>query len=202
MQDKPIIILDVDGVLVSWQSGLPFFCAANNLCTKPALDMLISEEFKAPSEIFGVNSDLALKLMVRYNESKYIRYLSAYPDAIEFIKNNKHKYDFIACTALSSSDQSIMNRLFNLNTMFPNAFIDVRSCNFGESKTDMFKDIKKVYDKRIVAFVDDLCSNIDDCYNVYGDDIRYYQIQRSKHFKRPISDKSHWVLSSLDLVAP
>lgn len=174
---KPVIITDIDGVAIKWQSGLPYFCAKNGLNTDGALASNMSENYISPAEIFGVNSSIASKLMYQYNTSKFIRYLQPYQDALEFINKHKEDYNFVAITALAADDHAIMNRLFNLNSLFPGAFVDVMSCNFGESKTKLFERAKSKYSD-IVCFIDDLAHNLEDAHQVFGDTVPLYHLKR------------------------
>lgn len=175
---KKVILIDVDGVLVKWQSGLPYFNSDHNLPLDACLNMQIEENFIGPSEIFGLNIEIASKLMHKYNNSKYIRYLSGYPDALEFINKNKHKYDFVALTALSSDENAILNRLYNLNSLFPGAFVDVMSCDYMVSKQNMFINAKIKYGDNVVCFIDDLAKNLSDCYAIFDNKIAYYHMIR------------------------
>lgn len=160
---KPIILIDVDGVLVQWQAHLPFFNAQHNLPLQRAIDCTQSEDYVEPSELFGVNAELASKFVDLYNRSEFIRHLPAHADAIRFINRYKREYDFIAVTALADCDKAIMNRVFNLNSLFPGAFVDVLSVNFGEPKHRLFLNAFKAHGHRVEAFIDDLAHNLDDC---------------------------------------
>lgn len=181
---KPIILVDVDGCIVKWQSGLPYFNSDHNLPMTAAIKMQYNEDFISPEEIFGLNTEIANKLMHKYNTSKYIRYLAGYPDAVEMINKHKEQFDFIAVTALSSDETATLNRLYNLNSLFPGAFIDVLSCDFRESKTEKLRQIKARFgDRRIECFIDDLGNNIRDAYKVFGEDINYFHIIRGDRTK-------------------
>lgn len=175
---KPVILADIDGCLIQWQSGLPYFLAKHSLSTEVALKSMQDEAFVSPSELFGLNPEIAIKLLKEYNNSKFIRYLSAYRDALNWVNRAKHHYDFVAVTALSEKPEAILNRLSNLNALFPDAFIDVMACGFGESKTKMFEAAVSKYGTRIEAFIDDLAINIDDAAKVLPKGITYYHMIR------------------------
>lgn len=166
MSNKPVIPIDVDGVLVQWQSNLPFFAAEHNIPTDRILEMVVDEKFRSMSEIFGCDHELADRLMRQYNSSKWIRGLKAYDDALVVINRLKAKYDFVAITAIGKSADSCLNRMANLNILFPSAFIDIMTVDIGESKVARYLEAKKKYGTRMVCFVDDLAGNLEEFHDV------------------------------------
>ncbi|QPI18041.1 hypothetical protein POP12_249 [Pectobacterium phage POP12] len=163
---KKIILTDIDGIAVKWQSGLPFFLSKHNMPTDVALQMVTDEKFRDMTEIFGCNENLASILMNEYNNSSFIRYLSPYSDALTVINRMKYDYDFVAVTALGTTPTASLNRIANLNTLFPSAFKEVMVVGHGESKTHRYLEAKQKYGNRLVCFVDDLAVNLNDCHNV------------------------------------
>lgn len=179
---KPVILIDVDGVLIQWQSNLPFFAAEHNIPTDRILNMVVDEKFRSMSELFGCDAELANKLMLKYNSSKWIRGLKAYDDALIAINRMKQKYDFVAITALGKSADCCLNRIANLNILFPSAFIDVMTVDFNESKIPRYLDAKMKYKDRIVCFIDDLAKNLEDCRSVIPD-IKLFHMLRGPRDK-------------------
>ena len=165
-KEKPVILTDVDGVAIKWQSGLPFFLSKHNMPTDVTLNMVTDEKFRCMTDIFGCNEQLAQILMEEYNNSSFIRYLSAYDDALQVINRLKVTYDFVAVTALGTTPTASLNRIANLNTLFPSAFKEVMVVNHNESKTHRYLDAKAKYGDRLVCFIDDLATNLNDCHNV------------------------------------
>lgn len=171
MSNKPIISTDVDGVLVKWQSGLPYFAQKYNLPVHHILEMIIDDQFVAPKDLFGVDEEFAQQLMVKYNCSDFIRYLAAYDDALKVVNALKDKYDFVAVTALGTSVDAKLNRQFNLNALFPGAFLETFICDHAEPKTKLFEKIKEKYGDRVVAYIDDLPHHVDSAYEVFGGEV-------------------------------
>ncbi|WJJ59183.1 hypothetical protein VPA32_orf218 [Klebsiella phage vB_KpnM_VPA32] len=171
MSNKPIITTDVDGVLVKWQSGLPYFAQKYNLPVHHILEMIIDDQFVAPKDLFGVDEEFAQQLMVKYNCSDFIRYLAAYDDALKVVNALKDKYDFVAVTALGTSVDAKLNRQFNLNALFPGAFLETFICDHSEPKTKLFEKIKEKYGDRVVAYIDDLPHHVDSAYEVFGGEV-------------------------------
>lgn len=163
--EKPIILTDVDGVLVQWTSGLPYFAQKNGIRTDEILKTLVDERFRTGEELFGVNGRIANILMREYNNSDFIKYLAGYVDAIDVVNRLKDQYDFIAITALGDSNQALLNRCCNLNTLFPGAFKDILCVDIGETKMPHYISVKQKYKNRLVCFVDDLVSNLQDCHD-------------------------------------
>lgn len=170
---RPTAVIDIDGVCVSWQSGLPYYMAKHAIPTNKALECILTEEFMSPEQLFQLDPVIAKMYVEDYNKSNFIKYLSGYKDAIEMINQMKEHWDFVAATALGTDKQTVMNRMFNLNALFPGAFKDIFVCNFGESKDDMLTRVKDKYDN-IIMFIDDLGANIESASRVMPDVPRYH----------------------------
>ncbi|WJZ28100.1 hypothetical protein NCTGTJJY_CDS0221 [Serratia phage 92A1] len=166
---RKVLATDVDGILVKWQSGLPYFLAKYNIPTKAVLDIMVNDRFMDPEELFGCNEKLAKTLMKEYNNSDFIKYLAPYTDAIKMVNKLKEDYDLVAITALGTTDEAQLNRMFNLNALFPGAFKDVLCVNYGESKIPHYLDIKIKYADRLVCFIDDLAHNLEDAHAVMSE---------------------------------
>lgn len=164
--ERKVILTDIDGIAIKWQSGLPFFAAKHNMPTDMILDMMVDDKFRKMSDIFGCSEEFAEQLMIEYNNSSFIRYLQGYDDAMVVINRLKREYDFVAITALGNTATATLNRIANLNTLFPSAFKDVMVVNHNETKTQRYLEAKRKYKDRIICFVDDLAVNLDDAHNV------------------------------------
>lgn len=166
MNEKPVILTDVDGILVQWASGLPYFAQKHGINTDNILRNLVDEKFRDGMEMFGFNDRISNILMNEYNNSDFIKYLAGYKDAIDVVNRLKERYNFIAITALGTTNEALLNRCCNLNTLFPGAFRDIMCVNYGESKLPHYLSVKKKYGSRLVCFIDDLASNLEDCHDV------------------------------------
>ena len=208
MQSKPVIPIDIDGVAIQWQSNLPFFAAEHNIPTDRILEMVVDEQFRSMSEIFGCDDELANKLMRQYNSSKWIRGLKPYDDALVVINRLKHKYDFVAITAIGKSAECCLNRIANLNILFPSAFIDVMTVDIGESKVNRYLEAKKKYGERMVCFVDDLAENLEEFHGVMSTLPMIHMVRgprdipTCKHFKATSMYDVENLLSSLESERP
>lgn len=156
---KPVILTDIDGVCLSWQSGLPYFAQKYNLPLEHILKMIQDEKFVTPGKLFNCDEELGAQLIEKYNCSDFIRYLSPYADALRVINNLKEQYDFVAVTALGDSIDARLNRQFNLNALFPGAFKEVMMCGHTASKEELFQKAKTKYN--VVCYIDDLAHHCD-----------------------------------------
>ena len=165
---KPVIVTDVDGIVLRWASGLPFFLAEYNRDTKAAIECNICDDFKTASELFGYDEETSKKLLVQYNNSKFIKYLQPYTDALNVINELSKDFDFVAITALGTNDTAMLNRIFNLNAFFGGGtFKEVRCVDYNESKINEYLYVKKKYGNDAICFVDDLAKNLEDCHDVF-----------------------------------
>ncbi|QOI66412.1 hypothetical protein [Erwinia phage FBB1] len=185
MSNKPVIVTDIDGVAIIWQSGLPFFAQKYNLDVENILKIIIEDDFTPPEQIFNTDSKTARQLMEKYNCSDFIRYLAAFPDAIRYINKLKEKYDFVAVTALGESIDSMLNRKFNLNSLFPGAFKDIFVCDFKESKSRLFEDVQNKYNDRIVCYIDDLGHHVESAYEIFNTGIPMFWMPRNAKVSAP-----------------
>lgn len=165
---KPVIVTDVDGIVLRWASGLPFFLAEYNRDTKAAIECNIDDNFRTASELFGYDEETSKKLLVQYNNSKFIKYLQPYTDALNVINELSKDFDFVAITALGTNDTAMLNRIFNLNAFFGGGtFKEVRCVDYNESKINEYLYVKKKYGNDAICFVDDLAKNLEDCHDVF-----------------------------------
>lgn len=182
VKQKKIIITDVDGILVKWQSGLAYFAQKYQLPVENILKLMVADKFIPPAEIFDCDEEFAIRLLMKYNNSDFIRYLAPYSDALKVVNEVKVEYDFVAVTALGNSVDAHLNRQFNLNALFPGAFKDIMVCDYNESKDALLQKARDKYGSKIIAFVDDLGGHIDSAVNVLGDlpDFNAYWLPRGE----------------------
>lgn len=136
---KPIILCDVDGVVLDWLSKLPEYLVKRGLNPEGAIRALSHGEFVSHSEITGLPEAEAFKLVLDYNESEYIRYLTPYKDALGVVNLLKSEFDFIAVTAIGREGKSTEYRMQNLDFWYPNAFKKIHVVDIYESKESILK---------------------------------------------------------------
>ncbi|AAQ17916.1 gp30.2 conserved hypothetical protein [Aeromonas phage Aeh1] len=181
---KKIIVTDVDGVLLSWASNLPFFCAEYNIPTDVVIDLIIDERFRKAGEIFQCNQEHGENLIRMYNNSKWFRGLKAYDDALLWVNRLKQDFDFVATTAIGSDFQVSVNRMSNLNVLFPNAFKEILTCDHHESKSKMFRHVKDRYgEENVIGYVDDLHHHLEAFHRVFDSKKLKFHILRGQNKK-------------------
>lgn len=176
--EKKVVLTDIDGVVISWQSGLPYFAQKYDLPLAHILQMIVDDKFVSPAELFDCSEEFADKLICKYNDSDFIRYLAPYSDALKVINELKTHYEFVAVTALGDSVDAHLNRKFNLNALFPGAFKEIMMCAHNGSKLELFKQAKEKYGDRVVCYIDDLSKHVESCESVFGDAITYMHMVR------------------------
>jgi uncharacterized 32.4 kDa protein in gp30-rIII intergenic region len=160
---KKVIITDVDGVISMWSSMLPFFAQEKGIDLSEILKCQRTEEFIHTKDLFKCTPERARKLKHEYHNSNWIRYLTAYNDALDVLNSlNKDEYKVIAVTALDNTDTALENRSYNLNVLFPGVFSEIHLTD--NDKSAAFRKIigsEIENGNRIIAYVDDLAHHID-----------------------------------------
>lgn len=153
---KPVILCDVDGVVLDWMSRFPYFLEKKGIDPARAIRAYASGEFLTFQDIIGgtMGAEEAEALAIEYQESKYMSYLTAYKDALLMVNALKHKYDFVAVTAVLNSEATRTNRQANLDFWYAGAFSKVHCVGLGGSKYDVLCK----YDRTV--FIDDSPSHI------------------------------------------
>lgn len=163
---KDIIIFDVDGVLLKWESNLPFFCLKNGIDPVHACKAYSAANHLPADELFGVSDpEIGRELIRKYNLGDTGRYLAAFEDAVAHIHKLSKKYDLVALTSFGVGTEYWLNRKFNLEAFFPNCFKDLICIDLGESKIPYVQDIINKHEslkQKVVAFVDDQSRNTDE----------------------------------------
>lgn len=151
---KPVILCDIDGVVLDWMSRFPYFMEKKGYPTEQAIRMYASGEYRTFEELFGVDSETALALATEYQESKYMGFLSPYKDALLAVNSLKHKYDFIGVTAVLDSPITHQLRKQNLEFWYPGAFTELHCVGLNKSKFEILSKFDPT------VFIDDSPSHI------------------------------------------
>lgn len=159
------LILDVDGVVLDWTSNLPLFCRSIGLSAKKALQAICSGAHVPCTNLFDTqNEDIAMQLLIDYNESRYGRYLNAYIDAIQYVPLLAKKFNLVFLSSFGNTKSAWTNRRGNLEAYFPDCISDLYIIHPNESKDYMIGSIianEKSNGREVIGFVDDQLTNIE-----------------------------------------
>jgi FMN phosphatase YigB (HAD superfamily) len=154
--NKPVIITDVDNVLLDWLEGFTRFLEKEkNIDVSHIKQHLGTTAFIDSQDITKIACLETNKLLIReYGKSNYLEELNAFQEDAAIHINELHKeFDFIALTCLSKNKKTINKRKRNLQNVYGNVFKDVICIGFGQSKEpDLFK-LKQT--ENVVTFIDD-----------------------------------------------
>ena len=160
--EPKVLVLDVDGVLLKWESNLTFFALENGIQIKGVLKNYSRATHATFKELFGIHDNkMADALFNKYNLSSHGRYLSAFDDAVESIYKLKGKYKLVILTSFGETVEHYTNRCKNLQAFYPNLFEEVICMKHGIPKSSMITNIIDNHGE-IAGFVDDQIFNIDD----------------------------------------
>lgn len=129
MMDK-IILTDVDGVLLDWNTGFDKFM--NFYQIQQIMDQ--SNRYSLGKR-YGQPRHFVDKMVVEFNQSERNEVLEPLADAVEYVsKLSEEGYRFIAITNVGSDPLSKQRRAKNLMDVFGDVFKGVICLGVGESK--------------------------------------------------------------------
>ncbi|CAL9959883.1 unknown function [Vibrio phage D479] len=158
--EKPTLIFDVDGVLIQWESQLPFFCAKNGIDPTNVLKHFTCPVHSTPNKLLGIRDHkMASDMLQRYN-IEHGKYMTAFTDAVESIHKLARDYNLIALTKFGNTTEHWTIRKFNLETFFPRCFKELITIEYTESKVPYVHEI--MGRENVVGFIDDQLENINE----------------------------------------
>lgn len=153
---KKLILCDVDGVLLDWTSRLPHYMQELGQAVEPAIRLHATGEFTPLTEVFDMDREQELEFIRSYNRTGHLSQLTAYRDALLYVKSLSEDYDFVAITAIGTDESIIQARTENLEFWYPGIFKDVVCVGVQESKFDALSK----YSRSI--FIDDQPRYVDE----------------------------------------
>lgn len=164
--NKPVLVLDCDGVLINWISRLPLFCISNGIDPTNVLKQFTSPKHIDATELFGIHDvSIAKQLLQRYN-LEHGKYMTAYTDAVAHVHALSKKYDIIVLTKFGSSLEHYIARKYNLETYFPKCITELITIDMSTQKSEIMTDIITRHGVP-VAFVDDQSEYLEDVKSVH-----------------------------------
>lgn len=164
---KETIILDVDGVLLSWNSNiLKFLTAKGYKITKDIIEDIANNKW---IEMKRLDSLINGDFVKEYHNSRHCAQLPVvYNKLPMLLKILSETYELVTLTSFSNEEKAKKNRIRNLEDCFGNIFESHIVLNYGESKESSLKKLNKV--KNVRLFIDDHHKNIEAGFNTLGTD--------------------------------
>ena len=142
MKEK-IILTDIDGVVLDWEEGFSVWMEHHGHDTVEGY-----KEFYDIHKRYGMERPVSKKLVEQFNSSAAIGFLPPLRDAQYYIKmlHEKHQYQFVAVTSLSSDPYAQKLRERNLEKLFGgNTFKDVICLSCGADKDEILAELAEQY---------------------------------------------------------
>lgn len=155
---KETIIIDVDGVLLDWKANVRFMMNELGMTHKLVRDY---DHHSSSRNVFiDVSEAEYRKLIGVYNEHPSTRYLPAFPDAYDALRELSKTYKIIALSKFGWSRTSWANRMFNLNSHFGKMVDELICIEYAEKKSEYINKLCNDHDVKF--FIDDRLDNIYD----------------------------------------
>ena len=134
-----IILTDVDGVLVDWESGFTnWFGSKGHFIQRDEPKMTYNL-----AKRYGITMSHLMENVREFNESAELSNLQPHRDAVEYIaKINKAGYRFIAITSMSELESSCRRRAQQLENMFGDVFDEYIFLDTGADKNEVLNEFK------------------------------------------------------------
>lgn len=169
---KPTLILDIDGVVLRWNSRLVEF-----LHTKGPVDPELARKV-ANNEYLDL-SFMDMDAIFEYHRSEFIEQLSPFEaTTVLTIHELAAEFNLVALTSYSADPQAQNARRRNLETLFPGCFSEVIMLPTLSPKKTELRALAARYN--VAGFVDDSPRHIHESLEVLGFD-RTYWFNSFKH---------------------
>lgn len=162
MNNKPVIITDVDSVLLDWVGGFADFLKSKGICTEHIKQHLGTTLFIPTYKITQIDCENTNKLLVKeFSKSNFLKNLEAFQkDSIQHIKELSVDFDFAALTCISKNKKIKRDRTLNLQNIYGDIFIDVICIGYGQSKEPHLISLKEKHN--VFGFIDDRMKHIEE----------------------------------------
>lgn len=121
--NEKVILVDCDGVLLDWMHTF------NEWVQSHGYSLKVPDNYDL-SVAYGIDKTEAKRMVVRFNESAAIGWLSPFRDAIKYVRklHEEHGYVFHCITSLSTDRYAYELRLKNLHRVFGETVFEKLIC--------------------------------------------------------------------------
>lgn len=135
-----VILVDCDGVLLSWEDGFSEWMRKRGY----HFDAENGYGHFRVSKRYNIDEETSLKLICQFNESAAAGFLKPFQDAVHYVKrlNEEHGYMFSVITSFGDDPYSVKLREQNLRNVFGNVFDSIVCLPIGSHKEDELSKYK------------------------------------------------------------
>jgi hypothetical protein len=160
MQEKPLLITDVDSVLLDWLRGFINFLNIKGICTKHVDHHLGTTMFIKPNIITNIKCESTNnELFNEFMSGQYIQELQPLQKGtpIHMRELSKH-FEIVALTCIGTEKSLVEKRNLNLINVYCDIFKEIICLDFGVSKEPYLKHFNDNYN--VHSFIDDRIDHI------------------------------------------
>ena len=131
--NEKLILTDIDGVFLRWDTAFTRWMASKKF--KVEVPDVYSQAVR-----YNITKDQADKLIIQFNESAWMGYLTPMEGAVEYAtKLRKEGYQFAGLTSMSTDEYAGKARSSNLLDHFGAAFTSCQCIETGADKDEYLK---------------------------------------------------------------
>lgn len=170
---KPVIVTDVDAVLLDWLKGFTLFLNSKDINTDHIQPFIGTTKFIETPLITKIDCEQTNSLLLReFSKSVFLKNLESFQqDSAQHLKELSKDFDFIALSCISKNGKIKKERTLNLQKNYGDIFLDVLCIGYGQSKEPYLAKLKESYN--VCAFVDDRMKHIQESISAGVDPILF-----------------------------
>lgn len=153
--NNKLILVDADGVLLSWEYAFEKYLALSGYKKSITLD---PQSTRDVCRMYGIDSDAAEYVIRSFNQSAHIGFIPPHLDSIKYVKklHEEHGYVFTVITSMGTDPYAKKLRIMNLENLFgKHVFEDFIFLSTGSLKDEALKQ----YSGSECFWVDDMHKN-------------------------------------------
>lgn len=155
MKQKPVIISDVDSVMLDWVGGFSDFLETKGICNEHLKDFIGKTIFLSIPELTNTDcKDTNRAIFKDFSKSNALKELKAFQtDSVQHVKELADDFDFVALTCISKESRIQRFRKENLVNVYGDIFKDIICIGSGKSKELYIKELAE--NNKVATFIDD-----------------------------------------------